>query len=139
MEELFRVSVPFVAPTLNKFYSQTMHWTKRSSDKNKWREYFELISDTVPVVSPDKFPLLIVSVAHHKDKRRRDSDNSIVNNKFATDALVHTDKMPDDSVSYVAWHACAVSPDAVKEPYTEIIVISLGSSPNPFSSDITPS
>lgn len=123
MKELFRLKIPMVSCSLNEWYSQN-HWSKRDKHKKVWRGYFQLNKQTVPIIKESDYPLIVETISHFKDNRRRDPDNYICANKLICDSLVEIEVIPDDNYKYISQHRCSIGGQKVPESYTELIIYS---------------
>lgn len=122
MKEILRIKIPMVSCSLNSWYAQN-HWSKRDKHKKLWRGHFQLIKQSIKPIQASNFPVIVETISHFKDNRRRDPDNYICANKLICDSLVEIGVLPDDSYKYISQHRCSIG-EKVAEPYTELIIYS---------------
>ena len=123
MKEIMRITVPFVAPSMNKWYSG-QSWHNRSKAKNLWRGYFNLTHKNLPPIDKSDYPVIVKTISYFKTGRRRDTSNWASANKLAEDALVEIGVLKDDSVKYVSETRATIHPEPWHSDETVIIIYS---------------
>ena len=121
MKELRRIIIPFVAPTLNKWYSSSS-WHSRSAAKKLWRTYFQSIKKEIEPLDAADYPVIVKTVSHFSTGRRRDTSNWTSANKLAEDALVEIGVLEDDSLKYVSETRASIHPSVWHTDETVIII-----------------
>ena len=121
MKKILEVTIPFVAPSLNSWYSG-QSWHHRSKAKNIWRDYFQLIAKELKPVKASDYPVTVEAVSYFKIGRRRDCSNWTTAVKLAEDALVEIGVLEDDSTKYVSKVIASIHPENHHCDETVIII-----------------
>ncbi len=95
---MYRVEVPSLPPSLNKFYAG-MHYRKRKEYADEWHGLFLGAFREAGIPRPLPYPITLDVTQFSCPER--DCDNSVISAKFALDALVGGGWLPDDSPEYV--------------------------------------
>lgn len=94
------LTLPFVAPSLNKFLGRS-HWNERHKITKMWYRAIWALCCEQKIKPITKFPVNIRTQSFFADNRPRDRSNWITANKFGVDGLVRCGVLPDDSGKYV--------------------------------------
>jgi len=95
---MWRIEIDELPPTLNKFYSSP-HWSYRDKQVKYWHERFHWAFKEAKLPKLN-WPVTLSTTQYCKGKLR-DVDNTAIGAKFASDALVKGEWLPDDSPKYI--------------------------------------
>lgn len=114
---MYRVEVPGLPPSLNKWLSGT-HWRTKAREKIEWEGAFLWALREARIPKPLKWPVTLDVTQF--STRIRDCDNAVISAKFAGDALVAGGWLPNDTPEYIA---CVVLRSAKGKENKTVMVI----------------
>lgn len=118
---MIKLSVPIVAPSLNKWYAGT-HWIERKKVVDIWHTTVHLICRKDKVKPVAGYPVSITTKSYFKGKRKKDTSNCFTANKLAEDGLVKAGILIDDTPQYVTKHITLVPEFGHHEDCTVIMI-----------------
>lgn len=120
---MIKIVIPEVCPTLNKFYSSTIHWSKRNKIKDRWQLLIKNYCRENEIKPVKIFPVTIITQTKTRVKRSRDTSNNFPSNKLGEDSLIKAGIIPNDTPQYVNQHIILKQKIGCKDDETIIIVV----------------
>lgn len=118
---MIKITVPFVAPSLNNWYAGTI-WKQRKITADLWHEAIWIICIQDKIKPVKDYPVCITTKSYFKINRQRDTINYMTANKLAEDGFVKAGILIDDNTKYVYRHIVEAPEYGGKENYTEITI-----------------